>query len=197
MINWPGLQLKISDFIANQKSQSTLETATFFGTEYHNTVLTGTTMFGNNIVTPGDPNILINAFKSAFDMQLNSQIDLGIVPYTVIAGAIVTYWTSVKFNSLPPAPPTILPNPAFAIPPLQVCQLLVPGLPVPLNTLLMTAFKSGIAAPNPIAAGVLVSTAIILAFTTHITTISGIYNGLIPAVPSPIPSPPIPWVGVL
>lgn len=38
---------------------------------------------------------------------------------------------------------------------------------------------------------------LILAYTKHLLTISGVFNGTIPAAPSPIPGPPFPFIGVV
>jgi hypothetical protein len=37
---------------------------------------------------------------------------------------------------------------------------------------------------------------LILAYTKHLLTISGFFNGTIPATPSPIPGPPLPFIGI-
>lgn len=110
-----------------------------------------------------------------------NDIDFGMIPYLFLEAAFILFWTTARFSPLPPTPPTL--SPLFGT------LVLIPGIPGPLSL----AFKSAFTSKDPSAAAKIITAGI----QTHATTISGTYSGLIPSPTGLIPSPPIPWVGVI
>ena len=98
----------------------------------------------------------------------------------------VSYWAAVQWNPLPPPPHYVSPTTGVTV--------LSGGTPSPLDVGLWGAFNNP---PSPTPMGNIICGKLIAAFTTHLLTVSGLYNGLIPAAPSPVPGPPFPWVGVV
>jgi hypothetical protein len=189
MINWASFQTNLSTLFTAQQFQTIAETAEAIAMQYHLAMISASTLLGNMLSGGANIDALRIALISGFSMQLNSPAPLGIAPYTVMAGGFVAYWATATFNPLPPNPPAIAPTTGI--------QLLVPGLPTPLNTLLFTAFNSGIAIPDPVTAASTLVSLLMSALVSHLATISGIYNGLIASPTGPIPGPPIPWVGII
>lgn len=181
--NWNTFKTNMLDYFKLQSSNNPQDTAAKLATEYDNAVKTATTLTGNQIIKFGNKSILENGFKLAFETMLNSPLDLGLTPYTILSGSIITYWLNISLNPLPPVPPTIQPTTGFAIS--------FFGLPTPLDIGLQKAFNSGFDNPMEVVVDNLIT-----CLKAHLGTISGVYNGLIPAAPNPIPSPPIPFVGL-
>ena len=181
--NWDSFKTNMVEYFKSCSSTGPQDSATKLATEYDNAVKTATTLTGNQIIKTGNKQILENGFKLAFETMLNSPLDLVLKPYTLLAASVVGYWLNVSLNPLPPVPPTIQPTTGFTIS--------FFGLPTPLDIGLQKAFNSGF--DNPIE---VVVDNLITCLKAHLGTISGVYNGLIPATPTPVPSPPIPFVGL-
>jgi hypothetical protein len=109
-------------------------------------------------------------------------LDVTAIAYITMATGFCLYWLTAKFSPMPPMPPCIAPTGGPLV--------LFPGLPVPLNSALKDCFK---APQSPSQAILKLSTAMNL----HHLTIFGIFTGMLPTVPFPIPSPPIPWFSLL
>lgn len=110
-----------------------------------------------------------------------SNLNLELIPYIFLESAFITFWSTAKFSPLPPIPPTI--SPLFGI------SILTPGIP----GILSIAFKNAFKSKDPGIAATIITTAL----ESHSKTVSGIYSGFIASPTGPIPSPPIPWVGVI
>lgn len=104
------------------------------------------------------------------------------IGFMVMSTGICLYWLSSRISPVPPMPPCIAPT--FG------SQVVFPGLPVPLNSDLHDTFKYP---QKPEEAIAKFYNSLIL----HQFTIVGIYGGIIPFFPSPIPGPPIPWFSIL
>lgn len=109
-------------------------------------------------------------------------LDVSKIAYLVMATGYCLYWLTANMSPVPPMPPCIGPTTGTII--------LIPGLPLPLNSDLSKTFKNG----NTVlqAVGKLYNSLI-----QHQLMIIGVYLGIIPFVPSPIPGPPIPWFSML
>lgn len=131
----------------------------------------------NNSKESGD---LLRLFK-----QLEGVIqmaDTNKLGFMTMSTGICLYWLSAKISPVPPMPPCIAPTIGS--------QILFPGLPVPLNSDMYDTFKYPQTPEEAIAK---FYNSLIL----HQFTIVGLYGGIIPFFPSPIPGPPIPWISML
>lgn len=111
-----------------------------------------------------------------------ASLDVSKISYLVIATGICLYWITAKMSPVPPMPPCISPTGGTLI--------LFPGLPIPLNSALSDSFKSGQSTTEAIAK-------LYNVFILHQFTVAGVYTGIIPFFPTPVPSPPLPWFSLL
>jgi hypothetical protein len=118
----------------------------------------------------------INSFKSYVD-----NLNIAMVPYIFLEYTFISFWLTAKFAATPPTPPTIAP--------LFGTIVLFPGVP----GILSIAFKTAFTSKDASNAASIISQG----FQSHSKTISGTYSGLIASPTGPIPSPPIPWIGVI
>jgi hypothetical protein len=109
-------------------------------------------------------------------------LDVSKIAYLVMATGYCLYWITAKMSPVPPMPPCIGPTTGAII--------LLPGLPVPLNSDLSKTFSKGNTVLQAI--GKLYNSLVL-----HQLTVAGVYLGIIPFFPSPIPGPPIPWFSML
>jgi hypothetical protein len=109
-------------------------------------------------------------------------LDVSKIAYFVMSTGYCLYWITAKMAPVPPMPPCIAPTTGPII--------LLPGLPTPLNSDLAKTFKNGVSSVQ--AVGKLYNSLV-----AHQLTVAGIYLGIIPFFPSPIPGPPIPWFSML
>ncbi len=100
--------------------------------------------------------------------------------FVLMALGFCLYWLNSTFTPLPPMPPMAAPT--------SGCQVLFPGLPTPLDKELQDGLRKR--------DGEEALSGFINALIKHQLTIAGIYGGLVPSVPSPIPLI-LPWVAVL
>jgi hypothetical protein len=118
----------------------------------------------------------INSFKNYVD-----NLNLAMVPYIFLEYSFISFWLTSKFAATPPVPPTIAP--------LFGTIVLFPGVP----GILSIAFKTAFTSKDPSNAASIITQG----FQSHSKTITGTYSGLIASPTGPIPSPPIPWIGVI
>ncbi len=109
-------------------------------------------------------------------------LDVSKIAYLVMATGYCLYWITAKMSPVPPMPPCIAPTAGPII--------LLPGLPVPLNSDFSKTFSKGNTAGTAV-------DKLYNSLVTHQLTIAGVYLGVIPFFPSPIPGPPIPWFSML
>lgn len=109
-------------------------------------------------------------------------LDVSGIAYAVMAAGFSLYWLTARMSPMPPMPPCIAPTGGTII--------LFPGSPIPLNKDLKETFQSAQSTPQAIAK-------FYNALIGHQLTVAGIYTGIIPLFPSPVPGPPIPWFGLL
>lgn len=118
----------------------------------------------------------IEGFKKYID-----NLNVSMVPYIFLEYSFISFWLTCKFSSLPPIPPTVAP--------LFGTVVIVPGIP----GILSVAFKSAFTSKDPSNAAIIITEGI----KSHAATVSGTYSGLIPSPAGTLPSPPIPWIGVI
>tara|TARA_B110000444_G_C18847044_1_gene602727 strand:- start:1114 stop:1680 length:567 start_codon:yes stop_codon:yes gene_type:complete len=157
------------------------DTASQIASAYDTAIKTASIVGKGNIVSGGViiPSIE-GGFAACFAQMASSPVDLSIAPYMSAAGGVVAAWAAPVYIPVPPHPPCIAP--------LVGVQQLFPGVPMPLAVEIMDAFTQEDAGQ--------IAPLLIKAFKNHMKQITGIYLGLIPSAPSPIPGPPLPWVGV-
>lgn len=135
-----------------------------------------------NEIDIDDKDSLVQLNKSIQKLQnFVNNIDFGMIPYLFLETSFILFWTTAKFSPLPPIPPTL--SPLFGT------LVLIPGIP----GVLSLGFKSAFTSKDPSTAAKIITTSL----QTHASTISGTYSGLIASPTGLIPSPPIPWVGVV
>lgn len=118
----------------------------------------------------------IESFQKFID-----DLNFEMIPYIFLETAFISFWSTVKFSPLPPIPPAVAP--LFGI------TVLSPGIP----GILSTGFKLGFSAKDSSKAATIITNSL----QAHAKTISGTYSGLIPSPTGTVPSPPIPWIGVV
>ncbi|MBC8146873.1 MAG: hypothetical protein H8E98_02675 [Bacteroidetes bacterium] len=178
--DWGTFQTSVVQFLKSKSSKDFDQTSHFFANQYDTVIKTSALLVGN-IAKPPSNGPVYAAFLTAFNLMYNSPTDLGVAPYNVLASQIIsTYWTSMQFDPLPPHPPTVVPAPGVSV--------LYYGDSSSLGIELYNAFNSK--------EETLVASNLVLAFSNHMKLVSGLYTGLIPTPTGPVPSPPIPWVGV-
>ncbi len=157
------------------------DTASQIASAYDTAIKTASIVGKGNIVSVGViiPSIE-SGFAACFAQMASTPVNLSIAPYMLAATGVVSAWAAPVYIPLPPHPPCIAPTVGV--------QQLFPGAPMPLGVEIMDAFTQEDASR--------IAPLLIKAFKNHLKQITGIYLGLIPAAPSPVPSPPLPWVGV-
>lgn len=183
---WSIFRTNLTNYLNNVPDTRTKEDlARKIATEYVNAVKLASITTTTQLVLSTPPSSIIEqGFLTSFT-SIEKTGTVSPVMYIPAATSIVTFWTSVLINPLPP--------PIGYVSPTTGNQILFPGLPTPLNNDIYSALSdSATSVPN----GLLIATKLVTGFSNHLKTISGIYNGLIPATPSPIPGPPFPWTGI-
>ena len=172
---WPAFQSQLTAYLVSNKAKSEAETAKKIGQLYHQAVKTAMPILVPGAMPQGgSATIIANGFKASFKLGKA----LGKLPnnpgiWAPAGAAVVTYWTGKMFTPVPP--PTWVSG---------VNNVLVPGVPpIPLIYSAMQAKT---------AAGV--ASGLVGAFTTHLLSVSGLFNG--PNAASAGAPVPFPWVGV-
>lgn len=138
-------------------------------------------IFKDLLETVGSP------FKEVYKCMKKLQglvdlLDVSKIAYLVMSTGYCLYWLTARMAPVPPMPPCIGPTGGTLI--------LLPGLPTPLNSDLGKTFAKGNTVIQAI--GKLYNSLI-----AHQLTVAGVYLGIIPFFPSPVPGPPIPWFSML
>tara|TARA_R110002074_G_scaffold125603_1_gene262974 strand:+ start:1203 stop:1730 length:528 start_codon:yes stop_codon:yes gene_type:complete len=174
MIAWSKLELEIFDFLDNQKSKGSEDTARFFATSYHEAVTRAMDPFGNIVVLKSQE-ILTTAWMQVFATNFASPKDLKSAPYNFIGAAMIQYWTGNPVSPLIPHPGAVTGT---------VNVIVFPGNPVSLSMAIYNAFQLKDAKK--------VATDLVKAYQDHLSTTTGLFTGITPA-PSPIV---VPWIGL-
>lgn len=185
--NWGVLQSQvITHFDNNQVKKSESDTARMLGNAYYNSVLSANILaIPGSTLLPSAPTLIINGFENTLRLIKNKNAQATPADYTAAASGIVQFWLSVQWNPLPP--------PIGYVGPITGNRVTLPGAPAPLNYNLWNAFNN----KTPGKVGAVIATKLLNAFTVHLSSVQGVYIGLIPGPVSPIPGPPFPWVGIV
>lgn len=207
---WPAMIATLKSQLPTATDTTTL--ANIYATEYSNATATSAVVISSSILTaPITSSIIQQGFKATFDILSVLKLELlpnykdeeipddkkakqdearGIIEAAFLpaSSSFITAWTAAIFNPAIPMPGYISPTLGYTI--------IFPGEPTILAKDLAKAFFIAQTELDPNAAYIAHSTSLVEAYSKHLLTITGLYNGLIPGVPSPIPGPPIPWLGV-
>lgn len=174
-IDWNTFKQTLRSYFDGKTSQSENETAKFLATQYTTAILQGGDVIAGNVVIVQQPMTLAleSAFNNAFS-QAKQTTDIQQSPFifgSAISQGLITFWTGAQLSPLIPPPGSI-----SVVPPNTV---VVAGAPI-----LRLEVGYDIDFTN----------SLVSFFQQHLQTLSGITIALIPATPSPIPTP-FPWTG--
>lgn len=185
---WPGFQATVAPFLDAPIAKTEADTANVIATAYGIAVKTAmiSTIPGSTIISTPPTTGIESSILNTFNLIKTSQGPPTPIMFSEWAAQTVLFWQGVQWNPLPP--------PIGYISPTLGVTVISGGTPTPLDVGLWAAFNNP---PSPTPMGQIICGKLIAAFTTHLLTVNGVYNGLIPAAPSPIPGPPFPWIGVV
>jgi len=139
--------------------------------------------FGAKLVK-GNKEVLTNFLTQGLNLNFSLQVKTPspfVEPgFTLIATGFCLYWLGSTFTPFPPMPPMFAPSPGASV--------IFPGVPVGFDKALKETFDNTEVEPA--------LTSFANALIAHQLTIIGIYAGLAPAAPSPIPLV-LPWTSIL
>jgi hypothetical protein len=184
---FPSFTSTVAPFLDAPIEKTEADTAKIIATAYGVSVASAmiTLIPGSAIIIAPPTKPIEDAILDTFNQIKDSEGPPTPPMFLKWSTEIVKYWASVTWTPMPPPPGYVSPTVGVTV--------LTGGTPSPLDVGLYTAFNNP-PAPSPM--GSIICGKLISAFTNHLLTVQGVYNGLIPAAPSPIPGPPFPWVGV-
>ena len=185
---WPTFQSTVAPQLDNAVDKEHSDTAGIIADAYGTAVKQAMIMLipGSMIISAPPTTGIENAILNALDQIKDSENSPTPAMFATWAAETVLFWQSVQWSPMPPPPPYVSPTSGVTV--------LTGGTPSPLDTMLYNAFTHP---PANIPMGNIICAKLILAFTTHLLTVQGLYNGLIPSPAGPIPGPPFPWVGLV
>jgi hypothetical protein len=133
-------------------------------------------------LTPDYKGNNFNANKSSSNDKIESIFE-------PLAVAICTEWLTETFTPSVTPPGYISATAGYTV--------IVPGDPNSLKQDLAKAFFIAQTELNQDVAFNVFITGLVLAYSKHLLKITGVFNGLIPAAPSPIAGPPLPFIGII
>jgi hypothetical protein len=207
--NWSTFKSNMKSKLGTPNQRSISELADIHATEYVNAVKTANIILTSSKATVGITKSAVkSAYEAAFTKLFNESVEItpdykGINPnpnvessrdkiesiFAPVAAIICTEWAKEIFTATTFPPGYVAPAPGYTV--------LVPGDPNALKKDLAKAFFIAQTELNQETAFNVFITALIAAYTEHLLKIGGLFNGLIPATPSPIPGPPFPYLGVI
>jgi len=185
-INWAQFNINMQAYTSSYISTGMSEYVSFLLTQLDLALLTATNVFGQKLVKT---NITISKpqAKSLIELERIAGYKNDMAIINVIANSISTGLMGSILLPLPPLPPAIVPNPA--LPNIITYGGNIELLKQDLKRSLMNAKK--IKTPQ------MAMSLLTLSLQKFLLTVSGYYNGLIYAGTVLVPSPPIPWVGLI
>lgn len=179
--NWETFKSGFASFLDGKTAQSESDTARQFALFYVNAVATAGVIQSGALLNPLQTGLIENGFAASFSIAKTlQQGKTSPGTWNTAASGIIAALSTTTIAPMPPVAPTIAPTSGYLI--------TNPGTPAQLASGINNAFSVG----NTQACVNLLA----ITFQTHLATVSGIYNGLIPSPSGPVPSPPIPWVGI-
>ena len=186
MIDWKIFEDELINYFNSVDGSRTMaDSAKRISILFQQAVMRGETMFGQKVLSINVKPFELAMF-SAFSMQYASSVLLGILPYQIMAYGLMASMLTVEIAGTPPIPPSILPLPP------KPGFVLIPGNEKLLAPILKFAFADFVQIKTTEMAAKLLA----LALRLHLSTISGMWLGLMPTPAGLVPAPPIPWVGI-
>jgi len=187
-VQWPTFQSTVAPWLDSTVEKTESDTAGIIADAYGIAIKSAmiTVIPGSTIISTPPTTGIENAILDTFNQIKDSEKPPTPPMFLSWAAETVLFWQSVQWSPLPPPPGYVSPTSGVTV--------LTGGTPSPLDVGLYNAFNHP-AANVPM--GNVICGKLISAFTNHLLTVQGLYNGLIPSVPSPIPGPPFPWVGLV
>tara|TARA_R110000803_G_scaffold8577_18_gene27468 strand:+ start:1608 stop:2177 length:570 start_codon:yes stop_codon:yes gene_type:complete len=184
---FPSFTSTVAPYLDATNEKTEADTAEIIANSYGAAVASGmiTLIPGSAIISAPPTKPIEDAILETFNQIKDSEGPPTPTMFLNWATETVNYWSAITWTPMPPPPGYISPTLGVTV--------LTGGTPSPLDVDLWSAFNSP-AANTPM--GSIICGKLISAFTAHLLTVNGLYNGLIPASPSPIPGPPFPWAGV-
>lgn len=178
-----AFQNNLTQFLDDPEStDSSDKFASFLTKEYDTLIKSGFQVFAGVSVLSANPSGMESTLKTVLTATLNSTTSPTPIIQDIGKG-VLTYWSgALLIAGPPPAPPA----------PGSLSNVSSTANPV-LN---VGTWASGPQSPQPITTPFV--SQLVATITSHLATVSGIYNtvSLYPAAPSPVPAPGVlPWVG--
>ena len=189
---WPAFITTVGGFLDLKTPKTEKETADFIINAYTVAVVTSniSTIPGSTILSLPSIIDLKDSLKEVFE-KIKKENKIDPATFNNFSKANVDFWKNVKWNPMPPPPGFVGPDPS---------SIFGPGVQTEFSgdfSYLNTLLNANLAAPPlPGPGGVIVATKLSQTFASHLFTINGFYNGLVPGTP-PAPGPPLPWQAVI
>jgi hypothetical protein len=185
--NWGSFINTVAPFLDQSTPKTERDTAKIISNSYKLAISSATisNIPGSTIITTPPPIQMENTILETFDKTKESGKKTIPPYYTNWANSISSFWLQTQWSPFPP--------PGYVSPTVGVTTQFsgdINGLSIGLYN----AFNNP---PSPVPIGNLICTKLITAFQTHLITVTGLYNGLIPTPTGPIVGPPFPWLGIL
>jgi len=180
MIQWNIFKNNMLNFFNENKNKSNISTmniAMKFTDEYESAIINGGDMIYNNNAIIYNKLAMIKGFNDILNTLFNIKNSsmVSSIMGSILSSALIQFWTGAQLNLLYPPPGTI-----------SIVSNLInsPGIAVPYINIKNTEDNMEF-----------IDT-LVQYFSTHLKTITGTTIALIPASPTPIPTPFI-WIGYI
>ena len=165
---WGPFITTVGVFLDVKIPKTEQQTAAYIAAAYRSTILLSTISMipGSSILNAPIPTLIEKGFLETFD-KIKNEENITAASFQPLSIGLTSYWRSVVWNPLPPAP-------GFASPATGVL-ITNPGQTSLMNLDFLEIFKSP---PIPGPGGSLFATKLAGALAKHLTTISGNYSGV-------------------
>lgn len=186
MIIWESKKREVFNYFKSFEDNRQNEEFVLFMTDFiYYCVMDSSLVIGNTIAYSDYPTIynIVNSFFSG-----NKDRRLQENDYVQLSNDIINqYFTTIQVNPLPPHPPAVQPTTGVTI--------TFYGDPATFGYALYNTFTIATETTDNIVASNFISTSLINAIRNVFSTITGVYNGMMPTPGGMSPTPPIPWTG--
>lgn len=161
-INWNETERNLENYLNSQAAESISDTANFITNVYLSSILTGTDIFGNVVVSYNDT-ILKNSLEVAFNVALNQNKSDHFSQY--ISNGLIGFWTGAQLS--------------LAVPPPGAVQVITNVVSFPGNqqTINIVNSRQNLFAKN-----------LINVFRLHSLSLRGTITALVPSPAGPVPT---------
>lgn len=180
--NWSLFKSMMRFYIPSFTAVDRRDAAKKMANAYNASVMgQASTIYGNTLLS-GSVSLLEKCLFVGMEMNFRRKNpdDGDRRPFRIMASGFSLYWVGASLTPVPPHPPTIAPIGGVIVS--------FPGEVESLSRGLELSFTS-----FDLEKGL---NALVLALEIHLKTVSGLYSGAIPTPTGPIPSAPLPWIGI-